>query len=231
MILFQDEHLIAVDKPSGVVVHHGWARDGRSLVGMVRDRVDGRQVRGVHRLDRGTSGVVVFGLTLEATRRLAEDMQAGCWVKRYLALVRGVAPETATVDHPIPRAKDGERVPARTRFRRLAAQETQPRHTSLVEAILETGRLHQVRRHIRHIDHPVIGDANYGDNKVNRALAAEYDLRRLALHAASLTLPHPISGEPLTLTAAPPPDLRDPLLRMGYDPSIFDAAGGAGGQS
>ncbi|MFH1529428.1 MAG: pseudouridine synthase [Pseudomonadota bacterium] len=221
MILYQDEHLIAVDKPSGVVVHHGWARDGRSLVGMVRDRVDGRQVRGVHRLDRGTSGVVVFGLTLEATRRLAEDMQAGLWEKRYLALVRGVAPEAVTVDHPIPRTAGGERVPARTRLRRVATAETCPRQTSLVEALLDTGRLHQVRRHIRHIGHPVIGDANYGDNKVNRALAETYDLRRLALHAVSLALPHPISGEPLALSAPLPPDLLQPLLRMGYDPSLF----------
>ena len=221
MVLFRDEHFIAVDKPSGVVVHHGWGRDGRSLVGLVRDLVNGRQVRGVHRLDRGTSGVIVFGLTLDGTRRLAEDMQRGLWEKRYLALVRGVAPETETLDYPIPRKKGGERVPARTRFRRVAVGETSPRHTSIVEAILETGRLHQVRRHIRHMGHPVIGDANYGDNRVNRALAEEYDLRRLALHAASLALPHPMTGEPMMLIAPIPSDLLEPLLRMGYDPADF----------
>ncbi len=223
-ILHRDEHLIAVDKPSGVVVHHGWGREGRSLVGLVRDLVDHIQVRGVHRLDRGTSGVIVFGLTQAATRRLAEDMQAGLWEKRYVALVRGEAPEAVTVDYPIQRKKGGERVPAVTHFRRLAVAETRPRRTSLVEAILETGRLHQVRRHIRHIDHPVIGDANYGDNRVNRALAAEYDLQRLALHAISLRLPHPVSGEPMVLHAPPPPDLMEPLLRMGYARS--DLVGG-----
>ena len=146
-------------------------------------------------------------------------MQAGKWEKRYLALVRGVAPEEVRVDHPIPRTRGGERVPACTRFRRLAAAETRPRHTSLVEAWLETGRLHQVRRHIRHVNHPVIGDANYGDNKVNRAIREEYDLRRLALHAASLVLPHPITGETLNLAAPMPPDLREPLVRMGYGDS------------
>lgn len=216
-ILHRDEHLIAVDKPSGVVVHHGWGREGRSLVGLVRDLVDHAQVRGVHRLDRGTSGVIVFGLSLDATRLLAEDMRAGRWEKRYVALVRGTAPEAVTVDHAIQRKRGGERVPARTHFRRLATAETRPRATSLVEAILETGRLHQVRRHIRHIDHPVIGDANYGDNKVNRALAEAYDLRRLALHATSLTLPHPVTREDLVLTAPIPEDLGGPLRRMGYD--------------
>jgi tRNA pseudouridine65 synthase len=216
-ILYQDEHLIAVDKPSGVVVHHGWGREGRSLVGLVRDLVDHVQVRGVHRLDRGTSGVIVFGMSLDATRLLAEDMRAGRWEKRYLGLVRGVAPEVITVDYPIQRKRGGERVPARTRFRRVATAETEPRHTSLVEAILETGRLHQVRRHIRHINHPVIGDANYGDNKLNRALAEAYDLHRLALHAVSLALPHPITRLPLALSAPIPADLGDPLRRMGYD--------------
>ncbi len=223
-VLYRDEHFIAVDKPSGVVVHHGWGREGRSLVGLVRDLLDHAKLRGVHRLDRGTSGVIVFGLTQGATRRLAEDMQAGLWEKRYVALVRGDAPEAVTVDYPIQRKKGGERVPARTHFRRLATAETRPRHTSLVEAILETGRLHQVRRHIRHIDHPVIGDANYGDNRVNRALAAEYDLQRLALHAISLRLPHPITGDPMVLTTPAPPDLMEPLLRMGYERS--DLVGG-----
>jgi len=163
--------------------------------------------------------VVVLGLTLDATRRLAEDMRAGRWVKRYLALVRGIAPEAATVDHPIPRTRGGERVPALTRFRRLATAETSPRHTSLVEAILETGRLHQIRRHMKHLFHPVIGDANYGDNKLNRALAEAYDLRRLALHAVSLSLPHPVTGEALDLIAPLPADLLEPLLRMGYEKS------------
>jgi tRNA pseudouridine65 synthase len=222
-VLHRDEHFIAVDKPSGVVVHHGWGREGRSLVGLVRDLVDHAKIRGVHRLDRGTSGVIVFGLSLDATRRLAEDMQAGEWEKRYVALVRGVAPEAITVDYAIQRKKGGERVPARTHFRRLATAETTPRHTSLVEAILETGRLHQVRRHIRHIDHPVIGDANYGDNRLNRAIAAEYELGRLALHAVSLTLPHPVTGARMVLTAPPPPDLMEPLLRMGYEEAAIRA--------
>ena len=148
---------------------------------------------------------------------MGDGFEDGTVEKRYLALVRGVAPDEGRIDQPIPRRENGPRVPALTEFRRVAQAPTEPRHVSLVEAIPRTGRLHQVRRHLKHIDHHVIGDANYGKGAVNRALAERYGLRRMALHATSLTFRHPVGGHDETVTAPLPSDLAEPLARMGFD--------------
>jgi len=216
-ILVEDEFLLAVDKPSGMLVHSGWARDGVLLVDLVREYLGPGTVHPLHRLDRGTSGVVLFARTAAIAAAVQAGFGDGRVEKRYLALVRGVAPESGDIDHPVPRRPKGPRVPAQTGFRRLAWVEAEPREVSLVEAFPRTGRLHQVRRHLRHLNHPVIGDANYGACKLNRALAAEYGLRRLALHAARLHFTHPITGQPMTIEAPLPADFREPLQRMGFD--------------
>lgn len=180
----------------------------------------GAVVHPLHRLDRQTSGVVLFALNAEIAAWMGHAFEAGDVEKRYLALVRGVAPDEGRIDHPIPRQEDGPRVPAVTEFRRLAEAATEPRHVSLVEAIPRTGRLHQIRRHLKHINHHVIGDANYGKGALNRALAERYGLRRMALHAASITFRHPLSGDHVTIDAPLPPDLVAPLTRMGFDPRL-----------
>ena len=220
-VLFQDDVLLAVDKPSGLLVHRGWGRDARVLVDMVRRALGVDVVHPLHRLDRQTSGVVLFALDAEIAGRMSAAFEDDAVEKRYLALVRGVAPDAGRVDHPIPRREDGPRVPALTDFRRVAEAPTQPRHVSLVEARPRTGRLHQVRRHLKHIDHPVIGDANYGKGAVNRALAERYGLSRMALHAASLRFPHPLGTGQVTVTAPLPLDLVEPLTRMGFDRSAL----------
>jgi tRNA pseudouridine65 synthase len=208
--LYRDETLVAVDKPSGLAVHRGWAADRVTAMSVARD-LTGRHVYPVHRLDRGTSGVLVFAFDSETARRLQESLRAQRVHKRYLALVRGVTPIEERIDYPIPRKPNGPRVDAITSYRRLAVALDR---YSWIEAFPETGRLHQIRRHLKHVSHPLIGDTTYGDGRENRRLR-ELGLSRLALHAAELRFAHPQSGDAIVVNAPLPDDLRIPLERIG----------------
>lgn len=214
-ILYADSDLIAVSKPSGMLVHRGWGRDPSVLVDLVKEMAAQPVIHPLHRIDRQTSGVVLFARRGDVAAILQARFEAGEVEKTYLALVRGAPPDEGIIDHPIPRRENGPRVPAVTAFRRLETLETEPRVLSLVEARPRTGRLHQVRRHLKHIDHPVIGDANYGKGPLNRAVRERYGLERMALHAAAIAFPHPATGESVTIRAPLPDDLRLPLERMG----------------
>jgi tRNA pseudouridine65 synthase len=221
-ILYRDDVLLVLDKPSGLLVHRGWGRDRETLVDWVRSLIPEAGVHPVQRLDRGTSGVIVFALDAAAARQLSEATAAGGLRKEYRALVRGTPPERVTVDHPIPRRPGGPRVDATTEIETLYTAPAEPRHLSWVTARLSHGRLHQVRRHLKHLSHPIIGDANYGKGPLNRAIAERYGLRRLALHAARVWLVHPATGEELRFTAPLPDDLRVPLTRLGIPSSILE---------
>ena len=234
LVLHCDEHLVAFAKPSGLLVHRGWGDDAVTLVDLARERF-GDAIHPVHRLDRGTSGVIVIARSGEAAARVQASFERGEAEKCYLALVRGIAPDEGLIDHPIPRREDGPRVPAVTAFRRrfavsasdaiaLALATDLPaavQRCSLVEARPRTGRLHQVRRHLKHVNHPLIGDANYGKGDLNRLFRATVGLGRLALHAASLELVHPFSGERLRLEAPLPDDLVAPFTRLGIPASAW----------
>jgi len=209
-ILLEAPRFVVVAKPSGLLVHRGWGDDPVTALELVRDRV-GRWVYPVHRLDRATSGALLFALDPEAARALHDRFEAGEVQKRYLALVRGVPPEEALIDHAIPRREGGPRVPAVTEVRRLHAGD----HLALVEARPRTGRLHQVRRHLKHISHPVIGDANYGKGALNRLYRDQFGLARLALHAAEIAFLDPWTGAPVRVAAPLPDDLSAPLERIG----------------
>jgi tRNA pseudouridine65 synthase len=220
-VIYRDTELLVVDKPSGLAVHRGWARDGEVVMTLAR-ALAGRHVFPVHRLDRGTSGVLVLALAAAPAGRLAKEFEAGRVRKRYLALVRGIPPEAGVIDHPIPRSPGGARVPAVTGYRRLATFE----RYAWLEVIPETGRLHQIRRHLKHISHPLIGDVLYGKGEHNRLFRSRFGLHRLALHAAELSLEHPATGAPLRLRAPLPPDLAGPLAAMGIlDPTSAELAG------
>lgn len=198
-VLHQDERCVAVDKPSGVATHRGWADDDDALLQQVRDHV-GVWVHPIHRLDRGASGVALFALDKEAARAFSD-----CWPeadKRYLAITRGHPPEHVLLDHAIPKAPGEERVPAVTEIWR---RETFGRY-ALVEARPHTGRLHQIRRHLKHLACPLIGDVRYGKGEHNRLWRERFNLHRLALHCTSLTVPHPDGGT-LAVTCELAPDL------------------------
>lgn len=184
----------------------------------------------MHRLDRATSGVLLFARSSEIAAAIAKSFEAGLADKRYLALVRGSPPDEGLVDHPIPRKEGGPRVPATTSFRtrfRVAASSAIADlgpdlvRVSLVEARPHTGRLHQIRRHMKHLHHPVIGDANYGKGALNRLFATELGLARLALHALSLSFPHPVTGDRIRFTAPLPIDLETPFSRLGIPSSAW----------
>lgn len=209
-ILFADAALVIVAKPAGLIVHRGWADDEVAVLQLVRDAI-GARVHPIHRLDRGASGALVFARSPEAARALQESWSGGQVEKRYLALVRGRPPASAVIDHPIPRAEDGPRVPAVTTVTTLA----QAGRYALVEALPQTGRLHQIRRHLKHVSCPLIGDVRYGKGEHNRLFREQYALHRLALHAWSLALPHPETGAEVRVVAPLPADLRGAIAALG----------------
>lgn len=206
-VLYADDHVAAVDKPSGLIVHRGLGTDKVVVMTLLRDQLGGRHVYPVHRLDRGTSGALIFALSSEAARILQASFETGLVTKRYLALVRGVCPEAAHIDHPVPRCEDGERVDAVTDVRRLGVVQLEIGSFSLVEATPFTGRYHQIRRHLKHLNHPLVGDVRYGRGEINRYFRERFGLHRLALHAASISFPHPASSQMLSVEAPIPDDL------------------------
>lgn len=199
MILHRDARCVVVDKPSGVATHRGWADDDDALLQQVRDAVNA-YVYPIHRLDRGASGIVLFALDRDAARAFSEAWDTAD--KRYLAITRGHPPEHVVIDHAIPKAPGEPRVPAVTEIWR---KETFGRY-ALVEARPHTGRLHQIRRHLKHLSCPLIGDVRYGKGEHNRLFRTEHHLHRLALHATSLTVAHPDGGT-LAITSALADDL------------------------
>lgn len=216
-ILHLDDTLVAIQKPSGLAVHRGWDQGGTYALQLTRDRI-GRKVFPVHRLDRPTSGVLLFALSSEAAKQVQQQFQERAVEKHYLALVRGIPPESGTIDHPVPRSKENrERVDAKTDFRRLAVFE----RYGLVLVEPKTGRSHQIRRHMKHRSWHILGDVQYGKGDHNRMFRNRFGLHRLALHALSLRLNHPVDERVLTFRAPLPDDLRIPLERMGFDESLW----------
>jgi tRNA pseudouridine65 synthase len=219
-ILHVDEALIAVDKPAGLLVHRSSldAHETDTVLERLR-ALWGPAAEGVapaHRLDKGTSGVLLLARHADAARALGRAFEDGHCRKRYLALVRGWPADEWCVDHPL--ARDPERpsqgqpmLSARTRGRTLARAEW-PLSTragfagtrvALVEAWPETGRRHQIRRHLKHLGHPIIGDSTHGKGPLNRALSAWLGCSRLWLHACSIAWPGDRALPPLHLQAPP----------------------------
>lgn len=235
-VLYRDDHLCAVHKPSGLLVHRT-ALDpgaGRFAVQLVRDQI-GRHVYPVHRLDRGTSGVLLFALDREVASLLGASFRAGKVAKRYLAVVRGHPPEAGVIDHPLtyrperrgtepPADADTVLRPAVTHYRRLATAELPHRvdrypttRYALLELRPETGRRHQIRRHLKHAAYPVIGDSTYGKGRHNRLFETLLGSRRLLLACVELRLAHPATGEPLVIQAPPADDFRRVIDAFGWE--------------
>ena len=234
-ILFRDENLIAVHKPSGLLVHRSSLdrHETRFALQILRDQI-GQPVFPVHRLDKGTSGVLLFALNREVVRSLNSQFESGEVAKTYLAVVRGHPPESGEIDHPLARMADEHAgisasvheqpaQPARTRYRRLATVELPyqvDRYPSsryaLLELAPETGRWHQLRRHLKHISHPIIGDATHGKGRHNRLFQELFGCQRLLLAATELRLTHPLSGQALSLRAEVAADFAELIERLGW---------------
>lgn len=210
-ILWHDEHLVAVYKPAGWLVHRTGldAGETRFVMQTLRDQL-GHHVYPVHRLDKGTCGVLVMALHPASARTLSQAFEHHAVRKDYLALVRGWAPQSVQVDHPLrpdDAPPDAAVQDAHTTLQCLAQlqwpEAADPRfattRASLVHAVPTTGRRHQIRRHLKHIAHPIIGDATHGKGPLNRWWAERLGAQRLWLHAWRLQVPHPVTGAPLSL--------------------------------
>ena len=211
-ILYQDEYLIAVNKPSGLLVHKSWvAKDAKEFALQTVRNMTGQHVFPVHRLDRPTSGVLLFTFNGELAQQVQSQWEHS--EKIYLAIVRGWLRESITVDHPlkgmVDYGQDAEtEQDAQTIFIPLEKVEIDAEidrypksRFSLVQAQPLQGRTHQIRRHLKHLSHPIIGDARYGKGKYNRYFAEHYDCPRLLLHAKQLTFTHPVTQKTLSISA------------------------------
>jgi len=217
-ILCQDEALVAVDKPSGLLVHRSPIdrHETRFAVQLLRRQL-GRRVYPVHRLDKGTSGAMVFALSPATATALAAQFAGREVRKVYRAIVRGWPAASGVIDHPLSAVRDayaavdGEGTrPCRTAYRTLATVELPVRvdryptsRYALVELEPETGRRHQLRRHLAHVAHPIIGDSTYGKGRHNRLFAERFGVRRLLLACVQLEFRHPVTGEAVVVTARP----------------------------
>ncbi len=235
-ILYLDEHLVAVNKPAGLLVHRSPIdrRETRFLLQLLRDQL-GQRIYPVHRLDKPTSGVLLFGLSPEAAHRAAEAFAGRRVGKKYLAVLRGYSAEQGTIDYPLreeperraAKAPPVEARPARTDYRRLATVELPiavgryaTSRYSLVEARPLTGRRHQLRRHFKHLFHPIVGDTTHGDGQHNRFFRQQFGCQRLLLAATELSIIHPFNGRPLTVQAPLGDDFCTLLATLGWSDAV-----------
>lgn len=196
-IIFEDEHFIAINKPCGILVHRTKISEDRIFVlQLLRDQI-GQRIYPVHRLDRATSGVLIFGKNSEAAEKLAIQFREKTVEKKYLAIVRGFLEEVGIVDYPLAPEPHKPTQEAVTNFKRIAQTEKDwsvgryPKSRySYLEIIPETGRRHQIRRHFSHLRHPIIGDKRHGDVKHNKYFEQELDIHGLLLHAQELRFYH-----------------------------------------
>lgn len=218
-ILYHDENFVAINKPSGLLVHRSAIdrHETRLAVQILRDQLN-QPVFPVHRLDKPTSGVLLFALSASAARAMGDIFAQQQVAKTYLAIVRGHAPTEGVIDHPLQEERDRcsdkkmrtekPAQPALTHYRTRAtieldfAVDKYPRSRySLVECQPKTGRKHQLRRHLKHINHPIIGDAKHGKSRHNYFFQTQFSAHRLLLAATELTFTHPFSQAQLTICA------------------------------
>lgn len=217
-ILYQDEALVVIDKPAGLLVHRSKIdrHETRFAMQMLRDQL-GQHVYPVHRLDKPTAGALIFALNPETAKLMSLQLERHQIEKRYLAVVRGFTPDGGCIDHALQEKldkiadkqarKDKPAQEAQTRFTRLQRIELQQpvgkyptARYSLVLMSPLTGRKHQLRRHMSHLRHPIVGDVNYGDNKHNRFIRESCNFPGLALWSHQIKFKHPHYDEELVLT-------------------------------
>ena len=232
-VLYEDEHVLVVDKPAGLAAHPGSGIEGATLVDEVRaylrvpDDLPPGEFRPspAHRLDRDTSGIVLTAKTRKAMVRLGELFTEGDEIRKaYLALAKGKMPRpTGVIELPLSEHEQTSRSRDRrgVNFQEAVTrwQVTSSNHdASFLSVRIETGRTHQIRRHLQAMGHPVAGDRRYGDFPFNKEARSRWGLRRMFLHAWKLEIPHPVTGAPLRLESPLPPELAEVLGLANLDP-------------
>ena len=219
-IIYQDQHIIAINKPSGLLVHKSPIdkHETRYAMKILRNQI-GQWVYPVHRLDKPTSGLLLFALSSEMAKKLGEQFENNTVKKTYIALVRGYTPlggiirhalkETAMFKHQKKRVEERAPQDALTLYKRLATIELPygidrypSTRYSLISVYPRTGRTHQIRKHLKHISHPIIGDAKHGKGKLNRIFEENHGIHRLLLAATELRFTHPVTKEKMNLKAS-----------------------------
>ena len=218
-ILYQDEYLVAINKPSGLLVHKSPIdkHETRFALQLVRDQI-GQYVYPIHRLDKPTSGVLLFALDAQIAKRMSELFRSSQVEKEYIAIVRGFTEEGSLIDYPLKQMLDTkvqkqqgitkEVKEARTEFRRLATVELPfpvsrypVARYSLVKLLPKTGRKHQLRRHMKHIFHPIVGDTKHGRGEHNKLFREKFSSHRLLLHSNKLRFIHPVNEKEVVIDA------------------------------
>ncbi|MWN30882.1 tRNA pseudouridine(65) synthase TruC [Gilliamella sp. Pra-s65] len=231
-ILYQDTNLIAINKPSGWLVHRSWLDKHETTVVMqtLRDQI-GQHVFPIHRLDRPTSGVLLFALSSDVARMMSEQFATKKIEKTYHAIVRGYLEGESVIDYPLVEELDkiadkftNKNKPAQeaiTSYRSISKIEVpikvgkfETARYSFVELKPQTGRKHQLRRHMKHIFHPILGDSKHGDLHQNRAFSSYFNLKRLMLHASKLEITHPIQNKIITIEAKLDQNWQDILINF-----------------
>lgn len=216
-IVYQDDHLIAINKPHGLLVHRSSiASDAKEFaLQLLRDQVN-RHVSPVHRLDRKTGGLLLFAFDKDVEIAMHQQFKNGEVIKKYLAILRGYAPDQLDIDYPLVK-ENGAIQEAFTSFVTLKRAEIDValgKHPtsrySLVEATPTTGRMHQLRKHFAHIFYPIIGDRKHGCNKQNKFFKEQWEMTTMLLHASELSFKHPVSGTQINLKAP----VQSEFLRM-----------------
>jgi tRNA pseudouridine65 synthase len=231
-ICYDQAGLVAVHKPAGLLVHPSQvaAHERETAAGLLSSRL-GCRVHPCHRLDKATSGLLLFATEPALAAAMSAQFRKREVEKTYLAVVRGWILEATSVDYPLkpnikgfPGKRDNEPKAARTRFHPLArtevdwpSQQFPTSRYSLVLAQPETGRLHQIRRHAKHLSHPIIGDTRYGDTRHNHAFLRQFDNRRLLLAAIRLRFQHPATGSAVSLEHFPETDMARIIQRLGWE--------------
>lgn len=207
-ILYQDDVLVAINKPHGLLVHRSKiAHDADEFaIQLLRDQLN-QPVFPVHRLDRKTSGILLFALNTEVNSLMQQQFMNREVTKKYIAFVRGFMENEGTIDYPL-KKESGTEQEAVTHFKTLKRGELpfpsgkfQSSRYSLVELTPETGRMHQIRRHLAHVFHPIIGDRPHGCNKQNKLFLERLNMNTMLLHASELSFLHPVSHQKINLKA------------------------------
>ena len=234
-VIYRDDHVIAIDKPPGLLVHRSDLdrHEQRFAVQLLRDQI-GQRVFPVHRLDKGTSGILLFAFNPTTVRSMALQFEQNKVEKTYLAVVRGWPTESGEIDHPLSKKFDdyGRKLPsatpqpALTRFLRRGTVELPvlidkypTSRYALLELYPHTGRQHQLRRHMKHIGHPIIGDATHGKGIHNRFFKNELGCDRLLLACISIKTIHPETQLPLAIATSPGHQFETLLNRFGWPES------------
>lgn len=223
-ILFRDDHLIAINKPHDLLVHRSSIAADAEVFALqvLRDQV-GQKVYPVHRIDRKTGGVLLFAFSKSVEIEMQKQFADNLVSKRYLAILRGHTPDDGEIDYPL-RKENGTLQEAFTNYHTIKRAELNVpfgKHAtsrySLVEAMPETGRMHQLRKHFAHIFHPIIGDRTHGCNKQNKLFTEKWEMNTMLLHASSLTFNHPLSSEKIGIKAPLQPEFIRMMELMGWD--------------